>query len=227
MSDPLSTSAAKLGLSISLGLSAMTAYALQPSQPLVTPAPIANDPVASPVAQGPIKRMLINPFGEIDGMRLADGTIVRFPAHLADDLVRIVKPGDTVRIIGRPEAAGIIKADAVINVASSQMIIDQPPAPGSARTLLPHLRAQGLQEQRVEGYVDTVLMGRRGETNGVILTDGSIARFPPDSLPAPIRQGEPFAAAGLGTRNTYGTSLEAISVGNKLSALQPLYNRVP
>ena len=296
MSNSLSTRAAKLGLSISLGLSAMSAYALPPSQPLATPAPVApiapvapvapvapsampslaapiapppapplagqvapppppapagqlapppppslagqlapppppppmaNDPVASPVAQGQVKRMLINPFGEIDGMRLADGTIVKFPAHLGDDLIRIVKTGDTVRIVGRPEAAGIVKADAVINVASAQMIIDQPPASGNGRTLPPHLRAQMLKEQRVEGYVDTVLMGRRGETNGVILTDGSTVRFPPDSLSAPIRQGEPFAATGLGTSNTYGTSLEAISVGTKLSALQPLYNRAP
>ncbi|QEI09294.1 hypothetical protein FXN63_13085 [Pigmentiphaga aceris] len=185
------------------------------------------DAMARPLAQSEVKRMLINPFGEIDGLRLADGTIVKFPPHLADELLRIAQPGQTVRIVGRLDAPGIVKADAIINIATAQTVYDQPPAAGAARPLPPHLRAQKLQEQRVEGYIDKVLVDRRGEANGVILTDGSIARFSPDTVPVTLRPGEPFAAAGLGTRNGYGTSLEVISIGTRLSALQPLYNRAP
>ncbi|MNE73416.1 hypothetical protein D3C80_1694270 [compost metagenome] len=79
----------------------------------------------------------------------------------------------------------------------------------------------------VEGSIETVLTGPRGETNGVILNDGSIVRFPPNGMQIPIKAGMPFAASGLGTRNNYGQSLEAISVGAHLSALQPLYRGVP
>ena len=69
-----------------------------------------------------------------------------------------------------------------------------------------------------------MLTGPRGEANGVILTDGSIVRFPPESLRQSVQPGAPFAASGLGTRNANGTSLEAVNLGTSLSALQPLYD---
>jgi len=168
--------------------------------------------------------MLINPYGEIDGLRLADGMVVKFAPHLADALAAAVKPGDSVRIIGRPEARGSVRADAIVNTASGQTVYDQPPPLGEGRPLPPHLRAQKLQPQQVEGRVDTVLTGPRGEANGVILADGSIVRFPPESLRQSVQLGAPFAASGLGTRNAIGISLEAVSLGTSLSALQPLYD---
>lgn len=75
--------------------------------------------------------------------------------------------------------------------------------------------------------MDAVLTGPRGEANGVILGDGSIVRFPPESLRLSIQPGAAFAAAGMGTRNEFGTSLEAVSMGASLAALQPLYDRAP
>lgn len=192
--------------------------------PLVLPPP-APGLAGQAVAQGPVQRMLINPYGEIDGLRLADGTVVNFAPHLSDALTAAVKPGDTVRIIGRPEARGIVRADAIVNTASGQTVYDQPPPLGEGRPLPPHLRAQKLQPQQVEGRVDTVLSGPRGEVNGVILDDGSIVRFPPESLRQSVQPGAPFAASGLGTRNAIGTSLEAVNLGTSLSALQPLYDR--
>lgn len=134
---------------------------------------------------------------------------------------------DTVRIIGRAEARGTVRADAIVHAGSGRTVYDQPPPVGPDRILPPHLRAQRLQLLQVEGRVDTVLTGPRGEANGVILSDGSIVRFPPESLRLSVQTGAPFAASGLGTRNAFGTSLEAVSMGTALSALQPLYDRAP
>lgn len=181
--------------------------------------------VVPPVAQGQVKRMLINPYGEVDGLRLTDGTIVKLPPHMSDALTRAVKPGQMIRVLGRFEARGTVNADAIVNLTTAQTVFNQPPAIGDSQPLPPHLRAQRLQTQQVEGRIETVLTGPRGEANGVILTDGSIVRFPPDSLRLPVQQGAPFAASGLGTRNAHGTSLEAISLGTSLSALQPIYDR--
>lgn len=205
------------------------AHAAPPGGPLAPPPPIHahGDWASQSVAQGPVQRMLINPYGEVDGLRLVDGTIVKFPPHVSDTLTAAVKPGDMVRVIGRPEARGTVKADAIVNTASGQTVYDQPPPVGEGRPLPPHLRAQRLQPQKVEGRVDTVLTGRRGEANGVILADGSIVRFPPESLRLSVQPGAPFAASGLGTRNAMGTSLEAVSLGTSLATLQPLYDRAP
>ena len=204
-------------------LAAAPAHAVPPP-PAAPPAPgAATD--APQVAQGVVQRMLMNPYGELDGLRLADGTVVKFPPHLSAALTAAAKPGDAVRIIGRVESPGTVKADAIVNTTNGQTVYDQPPAVGVGRPLPPHLRAQALRPQQVEGKVDAVLTGPRGEANGVILTDGSIVRFPPDSLRVPVQPGAPFAADGVGTRNDVGVSIEALSLGTTLSSLQPLYDR--
>lgn len=210
-------------------LTSLAVHAAPPGGPEVPP--LMHPPVpglaAQTVAQGQVQRLLLNPYGEADGLRLADGTIVRFPPHMSDALTAAVKTGDSVQIIGRPQARGSVKADAIVNKANGQTVYDQPPTLGEGRPLPPHLRAQRLQTQEVEGKVDAVLTGPRGEANGVILADGSIVRFPPESLRLSVQPGAPFAAVGLGTRNALGTSLEAVSLGTSLNALQPLYDRAP
>lgn len=222
MSKPLFLSAAAAA-ACTMSITATAAPPLPPPG-AVPPPPGA---LASPVVQGQVQRMLINPYGEADGLRLVDGTIVRFPPHMSEALAAAVRPGDNVRVTGRPEAGRTVSADVIVNVASGQTVQDQPPTLGGPRPVPPHLRAQSLQPQQVEGRVDTVLTGPRGEANGVILADGAIVRFPPDSLRVPVQPGAPFAASGLGTRNAMGTSLEAVNVGTSLAALQPLYVRTP
>lgn len=216
---------------LAFGLCGASAMAMPPD-PADAPTPPVPGP-ASPVSiggyplEGQVRQMLINPYGEVDGLRLGDGTIARFPPHLSASLTSLVKVGDTVRIIGRPEAAGTIRADAIVQTATGRTLYDQPPPLGEGRPLPPHLRAQRLEPLQAEGRVLMVLSGRRGETNGVILGDGTIVRFPPDSLRQSVQTGAPFAASGLGTRNAYGTALEAVSMGSALSALQPLYRSAP
>lgn len=192
----------------------------------LAPRPLPPEPA---VFEASVARWLTNPYGEVDGLRAADGTIVRFPPHLADAMTAAIKPGDRVRIIGRRGADGPVRADAIVNSATGQTVYDHPPAAADERPMPPHLRMASLQTQQAQGRIDTVLTGPRGEANGVILSDGSIVRFPPHSLhqQPPLQQGQPFAASGLGTRNAHGTSLEAISTGTTLADLSPLYGRAP
>lgn len=207
-------------------LAAGFATAAAVAAPPPFPPPPTAGLTAPTVAQGQVQRLLLNPYGEIDGLRLADGTLVQFPPHLSQALSAAVKPGDVVRIIGRQQAPDAVKADAIVNTRSGQTLYDQPPSAGAGLPP-PHLRAQALRPQRVEGRVDAVLTGPRGEANGVLLTDGSIVRFPPESLRLSVLPGAPFAADGLGTRNALGISLEATSLGTSLATLQPLYDRAP
>ncbi|WP_039783027.1 hypothetical protein [Herbaspirillum huttiense] len=180
----------------------------------------------APVTEGRVSRFLINPYGEVDGLMVGERTVIKFPPHLSQTLQNAVKPGQSVRIFGQAEAAGVIKADAIVNLANGQTVIDRPPAFDANPPLPPHLRAAQLRQLSVRGKIAMVLTGPRGEANGVILDDGSIVRFAPDSLRTPLEPGAPFAANGLGTRNSFGTAIEAIDVGASADSLQPLYSRV-
>jgi hypothetical protein len=65
---------------------------------------------APPIATGAIRRFLINPHGEVDGFLLADGTLVKFPPHMAGELTAAVKIGDTVSVRGIRELRTAVKA---------------------------------------------------------------------------------------------------------------------
>lgn len=179
---------------------------------------------AAPMAQaaeGEVQRLLINPYGDIDGLQLTDGRVVKFAPHMGTELGKVVTPGQTVRVsAGRPEGANTIKAYALVNVTNGRVIEELPPAyPRVPR----HLRAAFLQAQEAEGTIATVLTGRHGEPNGVILDSGVIVRFPPHSLTTALIPGQAFAARGFGTRNAHGLALEAVSMGASLATLQPLH----
>lgn len=188
------------------------------------PAPhqAAWPPAGAPVAEAAVQRLLVNPYGDVDGLLLNDGRVVRFPPHLGPQLAEVATPGRTVRVFGRPQALGQIKAYAVIDAASGASVIDQPPA-WNERPLPRHLRAAQLQPLQTAGQVTTVLTGARGEINGAILDNGDIVRFPPHGLLQPLAVGQRLAASGLGTRSAHGTALEAVQLGPSLDALQPLY----
>ena len=159
-----------------LGASALNAHA---APPLLAHGPGAPRGHAARAgrAREPSRPAAHQPLREVDGLRLTDGTVVRFPPHMADALTTAVKVGDTVRIIGRSEAGGAVKADAIVNTATGQTVYDQPPEPGRARPMPPHLRMAGLQTQQAQGRIEAVLTGPRGDANGVILSDGAIVRF--------------------------------------------------
>src|SRR5690242_8253274 len=54
--------------------------------------------------QGKVASYLINPFGEIDGLILDNGTLAKTPPHMSSNVTELVKPGDSVTLQGTPEA---------------------------------------------------------------------------------------------------------------------------
>ncbi|MCI1005493.1 hypothetical protein [Herbaspirillum sp. C7C8] len=233
---PVAFPALALVLSGSMMVAQAQAQAVPAPPPGAAPlaAPMAPPPATydaamtsqAPITEGRVSRLLINPYGEVDGLMVGERTVVKFPPHLSQTLQNAVRPGQSVRVFGQAEAAGVIKADAIVNLANGQTVIDRPPAFDANPPLPPHLRAAQLRQLSVRGKIALVLTDPRGQANGVILDDGSIVRFAPDSLRTPLEPGAPFAANGLGTRNSVGTAIEAIDAGASADSLQPLYSRV-
>lgn len=182
---------------------------------------------AAPIASGELRRFLVNPHGEIDMLLLRDGTIVKFPPHMNAALLAAVKPGDTVSVRGFREPGEAIKAFVIVNEATRQQIVDQSPVPDIGK-LPKHLRFAALSRLQVTGVVERALRGKKGEVNGVLLTDGTVVRFPPHAafdFAAALQPGQALAAEGLGTENAHGKGLEATSMGPTLQTQRPIYGR--
>jgi hypothetical protein len=209
--------AAALTLTTTLSLSAL-------ARP---PAPPPPDDArnSTTTIQGTVERYLLNPFGEVDGLLLQDGTQVHFPPHLSRALTEAVKPGTPVRIDGDSESRGVIRAENVENTQTRARIANVPPNPDS-----PPPQRAALNRMQASGQVSTMLSGPRGEVNGVILNEGTIVRFPPriaDRFETLLRPGQSLAVSGYGSKTPYGDVLEATDLGTDPSAMRPLYETRP
>ncbi|WP_082508591.1 hypothetical protein [Burkholderia sp. Leaf177] len=211
-----------------------------PTPPDVAPPPVAGNappPVIPRAAQpstiasvttGVIKRYLINPEGDIDGLLLGDNSLVRFPPHVGASVAAIAAPGDSIRVNGASEANGVLHAQQVTNTRSGQTAMDQPPAADRERPLPPSLRGVGLVKLDATGRVLKVTTAPRGEPDGVLLADGTVIKLTPPGarqFPSLLQPGALVAAHGYGTRNRFGQSLQATSFGTP-GNLTPLYGRV-
>ena len=185
--------------------------------------PMQQEPVVS--LQGKVVRYLVNPFGEVDGLLLDSGTLAKMPPHMSSELTSLAKPGDSVKLQGTPEAESSFKAYSVTNMASNQTLLQREPA-WNDKPMPKHLRAVGLKEISVNGNIQQVITGKRGEPRIVILDNGTNVRLPKEAaygVYSQIKIGEPFAASGYGTENQYGRSLEATAIGSDSASLQPLF----
>jgi hypothetical protein len=197
----------------------------------VPPAPPAPQPLApqgTPVATGSVQLYLLNPDGEVDGLLLADGTVVKFPPHLGSVLTAAVKPGASVSVVGFPGAATsyghAVHALSITNTATGQTVVDQPPA---TPPIPPFMRGLSRTSLTVSGTVARFLMNPPGDVDGLVLTSGEEVRFPPHLGQTVVtalggRPGTSITASGYGARNAFGTAVEASSlvVGNQTIPLQ-------
>jgi hypothetical protein len=182
---------------------------------------------AAPAAQGVASRLLINPLGEVDGLLLDTGLIVTFPPHMSEQLAAVVKAGDPVTVKGYPETPTQIKGYVITNNRSNQTVMTQPKPPKGTK-MPPHLRGAGLKEMSAQGEVRHLRYGKHGEINGLILSDGTIVRFPREASRQFLhlfRVGQSIAASGYGTQNELGRALEATALGPQGQTPQPLYRR--
>ncbi|WP_250494694.1 hypothetical protein [Caballeronia sp. GAWG1-1] len=236
----------------STGCVAQTQAAATPVAPPaaapVVPPPVAAAPAptampAPPPGQAPLEsadagtavetratvaRFLTNPDGDVDGFLTDDGALVRFPPHMSAQLVSAMRAGDSVQISGLRDAGGNLKAQRIADSRSGQQLVDTPPVPG-AQPMPRELRGAGLAHLSAQGQVAHVTTAPRGEPDGVILADGTVIKLTPpvaQQFPSLVHTGAKVSAQGYGTRNQYGTALQATAFGAP-GKLTRLYDRAP
>src|SRR2546427_7728565 len=122
----------------------------------------------APTASGTVQQYLLTPHGEVEGLLLTDGTIVRFPPHLSAALASTAKPGDVVTVAGFLVAATAeeraVKALTITNTATGQTVNDQPP---TVRPLPPELGGLTLTPLPVHGPVAHLIVTDPRDLDGL------------------------------------------------------------
>lgn len=206
-----------IALAVSLAGLGLTEVHAAPPPP---PAPPSSTAMPAVTVDGEVARYLTTPYGDPNGLRLIDGTLVLFAPHLGVRLSAAIAPGDRVRVSGQAMADGAVRAVSLVNLSTGATLDDAPAGPPPARA---KPRAP-LQRLEAAGIIDLVLRGPRGEANGVILSDGGVIYFRPDLVRAAPARGQPFAAIGIGTRGAAGVALEAIVTGADLATARAAAN---
>ncbi|HZC35718.1 MAG TPA: hypothetical protein VE242_08895 [Chthoniobacterales bacterium] len=168
--------------------------------------------------KGTVAQYLLNPRGEVDGLLLDDRTVVKFPPHLARELVQVIKPKEYVRANGHLEAEKLLKAHVIVNPAAGRAIREIKPTPPERAGALGPLRPLS-----VTGIVRVVRRNPHGEIDGVVLEDGTLLHFPPHAgrqFAALLSEGQLLAAVGFGTANDFGQTIAVAMLGRSPEALE-------
>lgn len=178
-------------------------------------------PISFPttVVQGSVAQYLMNSDGFVDGLLLSNNTIIRFPPHLGQVLTQTVSPQDVVRVEGFFESPGTLHASSIIDQQSKRSVVDNPPSPRHP----PRPGSVPRQQLSANGTIRVLTHGKRGEINGVVLSDGTVVHFPPPvgmQFAGLLHEGNQFAATGYGTSNEYGRSFEATAIGPSMNQLE-------
>ena len=180
-----------------------------PSRPEIGPFPME--------VEGTVSQYLLNPRGEVDGLLLDDLTVIKFPPHLARELVQVIKPKERVRANGHLEAEKLLKGHVIANPATGRAIREiKPIPPERAGAVGP------LQPLSVAGTIRVVRQNPHGDTDGVVLADGTLLHFPPHAgrqFADLLRQGQVITALGFGTVNDLGKTIAVAMLGRSASAL--------
>lgn len=205
------------------------------AQPALSQPPVGGPRPGEPLAyqavetvQGMVSQYLMNPNGDVDGLLLTDGTQVHFPPHMSADLTQTVRPTDTISAQGVHENAIHFRAFTIFNTATGQSINEARPSQ-FGRPLPPELRGVEPKPLQAEGKIKVVLVAPRGETDGVVLDNGTIIRVPPDigvQYSAWFQVGQSIVVNGYGTENQFGRCLQATAIGLSGQPLTPIYGSV-
>ncbi len=162
------------------------------------------DPAQLPTIKGKVVQYIPTPRGDVDGLLLDDGTEVQIGPGASTQLVFAIKPGDSVTIHG-------LKARALPMVAAASITND---ATGVTVLGGPHMHEH--TQVSVEGHVKAALHDPRGETNGVLLDDGTIVRLPPPEakkLSDILAIGKDVVVQGEGYAGPIGKAVGAREIG--------------
>src|SRR6266446_7710599 len=130
--------------------------------------PLGKMPFPTELA-GTVSQYLLNPRGEVDGFLLDGCTVIKFPPHLARELIQVIKPKERVRANGHLEAEKLLKGHVIANPATGRAIREiKPTPPNRAGALGP------LQSLSVAGTIRVIRRNPHGDIDGVILEDGTL-----------------------------------------------------
>jgi len=171
----------------------------------------------APSRSGIVQQYLLTPHGEVEGVLLKDGTVVRFPPHLGAALTGIAKPGDEVAVVGflgpATSYGRAIKALTITNKKNGQTVVDRPP---STPPLPPDVRGLTRKPITAVGMVARLLANDKGDVDGLILSGGEQVKFPPHNgamVAMMLGQGKKTVeASGSGAQNAFGTVVDAMSL---------------
>lgn len=163
---------------------------------------------------GRVNRVLVNPYGEADGLLLSSGAIVRFPAHMSDRLTASVRAGDTVSVQGSARAPGQeVKAWSIRNARSGQTVVAEPKPWGQVQAPK-FMRYAALQPINARGTVTHVMLGKRGEAKQLVFGDGTVARLGKHLAyqAGAVRPGMTVSLRGRGTTTPHGRGIEVETI---------------
>ena len=179
------------------------------------------DPAQLPATKGRVAQYSLTPRGDVDGLILDDGTEIHMPPHLGTQIVHAVKPGDQVTVRGlRAREVPMVQAMQVTNDATNQSVTDAGPAGGPRGPHGPGGPGRGADAARqpleAQGVIKAQLHGPRGNLNGVLLADGTIARLPPPEarrLAPTLAVGQSVFVRGEGVANGLGRVIGVRAIG--------------
>ena len=167
--------------------------------------------------EGTVSQYLLNPRGEVDGLLLDDLTVIKFPPHLARELVQVIKPKERVRANGHLEAERLLKGHVIANPLTGRAIREiKPTPPERAGAVGP------LQPLSVAGTIRLVRRNPHGDTDGVVLADGTLLHFPPHAgrqFADLLLEGQGITALGFGTVNDLGKTIAVAMLGRSAGPL--------
>lgn len=170
-----------------------------------------------PVADGIVDRYLLQPRGDVSGLLLRDGAQMHITNRAAQELINAVQPGDHVRVHGRRASdSPLVKPDVIVNVTDGTSFtvpyrLDLPIPPPEDRPTV--------NEMKAAGKITVLLYDPlKGVVNGVVLSDGTQVRLPPDvgeRFHASLQPDMEVEVEGFGTSTRHGNALEATAIGQK------------
>ncbi|APP86677.1 hypothetical protein ABQZ99_001240 [Xanthomonas hortorum pv. vitians] len=194
-----------------------------PPMPPAPPAPVAATPVS---VTGTVERFMLNPNGEVDGLWLRDGTQVAFAPHLSGELQAAVRRGDAVTVQGyRLGSLPVLRASSIRSTRGGREVVDRPPTTAAMPPAPPAPAA--LTPLQAEGRIERLVYGPGGETNGALLSDGTLVRMPPHlalQFGDLLRTGAPLSVSGFGVATATGRAIEATQLGRDRASQRALFS---
>ena len=205
-------------LASGMTFSVSVSLAMEPAERLLPPL------YRESATEGTVARYLLDPRGEIEGLLLTDGTQMHVTSHIASELIKVMKPGDRIRARGtRKRQAALFEPRVIQNLStgtsfSTPLRLDLPIPDQENRLSMTDMKASGTLEVLLYDYMNETV-------RGMLLSDGTQVRFPPDATDAlrrSLRVGQSLKADGYGTENEYGRAMEALRLGFEYGRLIPL-----